>query len=61
MSCAYPSCMMGGMGCDYSDQCDAEAEENSKRLQERNRLDIEEQMARIAFYKANTPKKESEQ
>jgi hypothetical protein len=58
MSCHYPSCMMGGGGCPYEEDCDKEHQNYVSLIKKQQDLDCEEQLARIAYYKANTPKQE---
>ncbi len=60
MSCHYPSCMMGGGDCPYRSKCDEESKAAWERQEEKRRLDLEEQKARIAYYKANTPPEPAE-
>jgi hypothetical protein len=54
MGCHYPSCMMGSGDCHYMPECEAADKERWERAEEKRLLDIEEQKARIAYYKANT-------
>lgn len=48
MSCVYPSCQMGGGGCPYEKDCDAEHASAVSASEEKRKLDIEEQRLRIA-------------
>lgn len=57
MSCHYPSCMMGGGDCPYRIKCEEHDRELLRQEEEKRKLDLAEQKARIAFYEANTPKK----
>lgn len=50
MSCHYPSC--GDSGCYKQNTCQKEYD---KKHEEKRLLDLEEQKARIAYYKSNTP------
>ncbi len=47
MGCHYPSCMMGGRGCDYESDCRKEDEERYRRSEEKRLLDLEEQRLRV--------------
>lgn len=47
MSCAWPSCMMGGGCCPYQSDCDKEDALRSADMQAKERLDLEEQRLRI--------------
>lgn len=60
MSCVYPSCMMGGGSCPDATECDRIANDRYQVAEEKRQLDIEEQKARIAHYKANAPIEQKE-
>lgn len=51
MSCAYPSCMMGGGGCEHEEECRREEQEQWRQTEEKRQLDLEEQRLRIALMK----------